>query len=73
MKGPRLMTLRGVGENRSPSPLRGEGWGEGATPRASRPLRWGLAGYRQLDPSHRAPVTREGSDFEPCLPTTCAN
>src|SRR5271157_4293412 len=38
-----------------------------ATPPDPRPPRWGLAGYCQLDPSHPAIVTCEGSDFEPCL------
>jgi len=37
-----------------------------ATPPDPRPPRWGLAGYCQLDPSHPAIVTCEGSDFEPC-------
>src|SRR5271157_1618203 len=40
-----------------------------ATPPDPRPPRWGLAGYCQLDPSHPAIVTCEGTYFEPCPPT----
>src|SRR5271157_5944609 len=38
-----------------------------ATPPDPRLARWGLAGGRQLDPSHPALVTREDSGVEPCL------
>jgi hypothetical protein len=44
------------------------GWGRrpaGDAPR-SEASALGLAGYCQLDPSHPAIVTCEGSDFEPC-------
>jgi hypothetical protein len=36
-----------------------------ATPPGPR-ARWGLAGCRQLDPSHPALVTREDAGVEPC-------
>ena len=38
-----------------------------ATPPDPRLARWGLAGGRQLDPSHPALVTREDPGVEPCL------
>src|SRR5271157_493189 len=37
-----------------------------ATPPDPRLARWGLAGGRQLDPSHPALVTREDPGVEPC-------
>jgi len=37
-----------------------------ATPPDPRLARWGLAGCRQLDPSHPALVTREDPGVEPC-------
>ncbi len=38
-----------------------------ATPPDPRLSRWGLAGCRQLDPSHPALVTCEDDEVEPCL------
>ncbi len=38
-----------------------------ATPPGPRLPRWGLAGCRQLDPSHPALVTCEDAEVEPCL------
>jgi len=43
-----------------------------ATPPDPRPARWGLAGCRQLDPSHPALVTPEYPGFEPCRPPALA-
>jgi len=37
-----------------------------ATPPDPRLPRWGLAGWRQLDPSHPALVTCEDAEIEPC-------
>src|SRR5208283_4447998 len=37
-----------------------------ATPPDPRLPRWGLAGCRQLDPSHPALVTCEDAEVEPC-------
>ena len=41
------------------------GW-LGSTPPDPRLPRWGLAGCRQLDPSHPAFVTCENAEVEPC-------
>jgi len=37
-----------------------------ATPPDPRPVRWGLAGCRQLDPSHPVLLTCEDAEVEPC-------